>query len=226
MGSTDHADMEAIYAKTPVSEIPWDVTEPPEALVHLVESGQVRPGRAVDFGCGGGNYSIYLARQGFDVTGVDISPTAIGIARRRAAQQGARCDFVVADVLGGLTELAGPFDFAFDWELLHHLFPEQRTKYVRNVWEQLVPQGDYLSLCFSEQDLQFGGSGKYRDTPLGTRLYFSSEAELRELFAPGFEILDLRTIEVRGKHRPHLAICAFMQKKSSVPGTAGIGPER
>ena len=80
--------------------------------------------------------------------------------------------------------------------------------------------------CFSEQDSQFGGSGKYRDTPLGTRLYFSSETELRELFAPGFEVLGLRTIEVRGKHRPHLAICAFMQKKSSLPGTAGIGSER
>jgi SAM-dependent methyltransferase len=226
MGSTDHADMEAIYAGTPLGDIPWDVAEPPEALVRLIESGRVRPGRAVDFGCGGGNYSIYLARHGFDVTGVDISPTAIGIARRRAARQKARCEFVVADVLGGLTELAGPFDFAFDWELLHHLFPEQRKKYVRNVWAQLGPHGRYLSLCFSEQDPQFGGSGKYRNTPLGTRLYFSSEAELRKLFAPEFEILDLRTIEMRGKHRPHQAICSFMQKRSVLPSTAGIRPER
>jgi SAM-dependent methyltransferase len=225
MGTTDHVDMEAVYARTPLHKIPWDVAEPPAALVHLIESGQVRTGRVVDFGCGGGNYSIYLARRGFDVTGVDISPTAIEIAGRRATQQGVRCNFVVADVLGGLTELAGPFDFAFDWELLHHLFPDQRPKYVRNVWGKLDCLGRYLSLCFSEQDPQFGGSGKYRDTPLGTRLYFSSEAELRELFAPRFEILDLRTIQVRGKQRPHLAICAYMQKRSLLSGTSGIGPE-
>jgi SAM-dependent methyltransferase len=208
-----HVDMEAVYAKTPVRDIPWDVAEPPEALVRLVESGPVRRGRAVDLGCGGGNYAIYLARRGFDVTGVDISPTAIGIARERARQQGVRCDFIVADVLGDLTELTGSFDFAFDWELLHHLFPEQREKYVRNVWEKLVPRGLYLSLCFSEQDRQFGGTGKYRTTSIGTVLYFSSEAELRDLFAPGFEIRELKTIQVQGKHVPHLAIYAFLQKK-------------
>lgn len=208
-----HVDMEAIYAKTPLPDIPWDVATPPEVLVHLVASAQVPPGKAVDFGCGTGNYAIYLARRGFDVTGVDISPTAIGIARQHAQEEGVKCDFIVADVLGDLKEVAGPFDFAFDWELLHHLYPDQRKKYVQNVWEKLVAHGHYLSLCFSEKDPQFGGSGKYRETSLGTVLYFSSEAELRDLFEPGFEIHDLRTIRVQGKYVPHLAVCAFMQKR-------------
>lgn len=206
-------DLEAIYAQTPLRDIPWDMATPPEALVNLVESGQVRCGKAVDFGCGGGNYSIYLARQGFDVTGVDLSPTAIGIARERARQQGVKCDFLTADVLGDLKELPGTFDFAFDWEVLHHLFPEQRTRYVRNVWAKLAPRGLYLSLCFSEQDPQFGGSGKCRETSLGTLLYFSSEDELRDLFAPGFDMRELKTIQIQGKHASHLAVCAFMQKK-------------
>jgi cyclopropane fatty-acyl-phospholipid synthase-like methyltransferase len=206
-------DMEAIYAKTPLQDIPWDVTTPPAALVQLVEGAQVAPGRAVDFGCGAGNNSIYLARQGFEVTGVDISPTAIGIARRRARQQGVKCNFIVADVLGELQELTGCFDFALDWELLHHLYPDQRPTYVQNVWDKLVPDGLYLSLCFSENDPQFGGSGKFRTTSLGTILYFSSESELRDLFSPGFAIRDMRTIPVQGKHASHLAVYAFMQKR-------------
>ena len=110
-----HVDMEAIYAKTPLQEIPWDVVTPPDDLVQLVESAQVPRGRAVDFGCGTGNNSIYLARQGFEVTGVDVSPTAVGIARQRAQQQGVKCNFIVADVLGGLKELAECYDFALDW---------------------------------------------------------------------------------------------------------------
>ena len=206
--------MEAVYAKTPMERIPWDLATPPEALVQLVESGCIPRGRAVDFGCGGGNHSIYLARQGFDVTGVDISSTVIGIARERARKQGVKCNFIVADILGELTELVGPFDFAFDWELLHHLFPEHRKRYVRNVWEKLAPGGFYFSLCFSEQDPQFGGAGKYRETSLGTLLYFSSEAELRDLFEPAFEIRELKTIRVQAKHAPHLAVYAFMQKRS------------
>ena len=208
-----HVDMEAIYAKTPLQEIPWDVVTTPDDLVQLVESAQVPRGRAVDFGCGTGNNSIYLARQGFEVTGVDVSPTAVGIARQRAQQQGVKCNFIVADVLGGLKELAECYDFALDWELLHHLYPDQRKTYVQNVWDRLVPDGLYLSLCFSENDSQFGGSGKFRKTSLGTILYFSSEAELRDLFSPGFAIRDLRTIPVQGKHASHLAVYAFMQKR-------------
>jgi SAM-dependent methyltransferase len=116
--------------------------------------------------------------------------------------------------------VGGTFDFAYDWELLHHIFPEQRRKYVENVAGLLNPKGHYLSVCFSERDPQFGGSGKYRETPLGTVLYFSSEVELRDLFEPFFHINELKTIQVSGKIAPHLAIYAFMQKRqerASIP---------
>ena len=208
-----HVAMDEIYKRMSLTQIPWNLEDPPEALVDLVEGARVPPCKAVDFGCGAGNYAIYLASRGFDVTGVDISPTAIRMAEENASKKGVKCSFVVADVLGDLKEVRGTFDFAFDWELLHHLFPEQREKYVQNVWGKMNPGGRYLSLCFSEKDPQFGGSGKYRETPLGTLLYFSSEDELRVLFEPHFHLQDLRTIEIRGKHAPHLAIYAFMEKR-------------
>ena len=206
-------DMDEIYRKMSLEEIPWNIEEPPEAMVALIESGTVKPCRAVDLGCGTGNYSLYLAGKGFDVTGVDVSPTAIGLAQENAEKKGVKCDFVAADVLGDLEDLKGTFDFAYDWALLHHLFPEQRKKYVENVRGKLNPKGRYLSLCFSEDDPQFGGSGKYRETPLGTVLYFSSENEIKDLFTPYFTIEDLRTIEVSGKFASHRAIYAFMEKR-------------
>ncbi len=73
--------------------------------------------------------------------------------------------------------------------------------------------GKYLSVCFSEKDPQFGGSGKYRETRLGTLLYFSSADELRELFEPYFNIKELKTIEVTAKFVNHLANYAFMEMK-------------
>ncbi len=206
-------DMDDIYRKIPPDKIPWNMEEPPEALVELIESGKVRPCKTVDFGCGAGNYTVYLAGRGFDVTGVDISPAAISIAEENATKKGVRCRFIAADVLGDLKELKETFDFAYDWELLHHVFPEQRKKYVENVHGKLNAEGRYLSLCFSEEDPQFGGAGKYRETPLGTVLYFSSEDELRVLFEPYFHIDELRTIRISGKFAPHLAIRAFMVKK-------------
>jgi 2-polyprenyl-3-methyl-5-hydroxy-6-metoxy-1,4-benzoquinol methylase len=61
----------------------------------------VRPGtRVLDVGCGVGRWSCLLAARGAQVTGIDISPTMIGVARRRAATQrlGERCRFLVQDL--------------------------------------------------------------------------------------------------------------------------------
>jgi SAM-dependent methyltransferase len=205
--------MKRIYRKTPLNEIPWNIEAPPDVLVELVESGKVKPCKTIDFGCGTGNYSIYLASVGFDVTGIDISPTAIRIAQENAKKKGVKCKFFVANVLDNF-KVEGKFDFAYDWELLHHLFPEQRRIYVKNVYKILKPSGKYLSVCFSEKDPEFGGSGKYRKTRLGTILYFSSEDELRDLFEPYFNIEEVKTIGIRGKPASHLANYAFMETKS------------
>lgn len=205
--------MDDVYKNMSLEEIPWNMETPPELLVELVNSGKVQPCRAIDMGCGAGNYAIYLAEGGFEVTGVDFSPTAINIARENADEKGVKCNFLVADVLDGLDEFNQTWDFAFEWGLLHHIFPEQRPKYVENVHRILNPKGKYLSLCFSEKDTSFEGAGKYRKTPLGSVLYFSDEDELRELFEPHFEIIDLRTIEISGKFKSHTFNYCFMERK-------------
>src|SRR5208283_708706 len=84
-----YADIDRIYQTLPLDTIPWYSETPPDALVKLVEGGIVQPCRAVDLGCGTGNYAIYLAGLGFDVTGVDSSPAAIRIAQEHAKKRGA-----------------------------------------------------------------------------------------------------------------------------------------
>ncbi|HDR74347.1 MAG TPA: class I SAM-dependent methyltransferase [Methanoculleus sp.] len=206
-------DMETLYATMNPEAIPWDMSEPPEALVDLVEGGRVTPCRTVEFGCGTGTSVVYLASKGFRVTGIDISPTAIRIAREKADKKGVTADFLVADVLGDVGWIRNSCRFAYDWELLHHIMPDEREQYVANVHAVLGPGGKYLSVCFSESDPQFGGQGKYRRTPIGTLLYFSSEEELAELFSPRFTIIDLETRTIAGRYAPHLAVYAFMEKR-------------
>lgn len=206
--------MEKIYKDIESNKIPWNIETPPELLVALVTSRTVRPCKLIELGCGTGNYVIYFSKTGFDATGVDIAENAIEIARKSALKAGATCRFVAADVLGALPEVKDKYDFAYDWELLHHIFPEDREKYVRNIHRLLNPDGRYLSVCFSEDDPQFGGAGKYRKTPLGTVLYFSNEKEIESLFKKHFAIEELDTTDIRGKHVNHNAIYAFMRKKN------------
>lgn len=205
--------MDKIYREMAPEEIPWNLSDPPAPLVDIVESGQIKPCAAVDLGCGAGNYAVWLAQKGFDVTGIDISRQAIRMARDLAAAKGVSCRFVTADLLGDLTEYEAGFDFAYDWELLHHIFPKDRSVFIKNVHRLLRPGGSYLSLCFSEKDISFGGVGKYRRTPLGTELYFSSEDELRELFEPLFEVVSLKTIEIAGRRGAHMANSAWLKRR-------------
>jgi SAM-dependent methyltransferase len=53
--------------------------------------------RILELGCGDGALSCFLAGQGFDVTGVDISPGMIDEARRRATAAGVPAKFEVGD---------------------------------------------------------------------------------------------------------------------------------
>ncbi|WP_382310148.1 class I SAM-dependent methyltransferase [Herbiconiux sp. UC225_62] len=73
---------------------------PNQALVDVVEPLAVTPGRALDLGSGEGADSIWLAEQGWQVTGVDISATALARAGVHASDRGVaeRIDWVQADL--------------------------------------------------------------------------------------------------------------------------------
>ena len=205
--------MEKIYRDLPLDKIPWNIETPPSILKDIVKTEKIKPCRVIEFGCGAGNYVMYLAGKGYDATGVDFSKPAIEIAKKSASKMGVDCNFISSDVLGDMAEIQDTFDFAYDWELLHHIFPEDRETYINNVHRLLKPEGIYLSVCFSEKSPEFGGAGKYRKTPLGTVLYFSSESEIVSLVEPFFEIEELETVQIEGKYGPHIAVYAFLKKK-------------
>lgn len=213
MDTPDRGVFDEIYATAQPEQIAWHYDEPPAELVAWLDTSQLAPCKAIELGCGLGSQCVALARRGFEVTGVDCSRAAITQARARAAQAGVTVDFRVADVLDSSASLQSPYGFAWDWEVLHHIFPAQRAQFVRSVAELLAPQGRYLSVAFSEQDPWLADQGKYRTTPIQTVLYFSSEQELREQFEPWFRVVDLRTIEIRGKHAPHLANWLLVEKR-------------
>jgi SAM-dependent methyltransferase len=118
------------YAK---GDIPWDTGEPSSELLRVVAEVGIRPCRAVELGCGTGANAVWLARQGFDVSALDLSPLAIERARQRADEVGVRVGFVVADVLTPHPDLAGPFDFFFDRGCYHVVRRENVAAYLETL---------------------------------------------------------------------------------------------
>lgn len=196
----------------------WTSVEPPIELVELIESKKIRQCKCLDSGCGEGFFSIYLASQGFDVTGVDLSENAISYAKENAEKQEIKIKFIAMDV-ADLDKLNEKFDFIFEWALLHHIMPEKRKKYVENISNLLNKGGKYFSMCFNEKDPKFGKGEKLRIVsegarmPAGARLYFSSLEELKELFEPYFKIIESKVFEKPGVGVNNIWNYFFMEKK-------------
>jgi len=112
-----------------------------------VESGKLKPCRSIDLGCGIGENVIYLAKQGFDTGGVDISSRAIAKARHKAQAARVSPSFVVDDV-SNLSGIEGPFDLVVDNGCLHSLVQRWREGYVRAVLRLTHPDSWYLLRCF------------------------------------------------------------------------------
>jgi 2-polyprenyl-3-methyl-5-hydroxy-6-metoxy-1,4-benzoquinol methylase len=82
----------------------------------------VRPGsRVLDVGCGVGRWSALLAKRGAHVTGMDLSPTMIDEARRRAEAHGVRdrCRFLVQDL--AQLDAGEQFDLVLGVTVLQHI---------------------------------------------------------------------------------------------------------
>lgn len=126
--------------------MPWEIGARSE-LVDLVSSGRLLPGRAIDLGCGTGANAIYLAQQGFDVTGVDFAPSGLAKAARSASAAGVKAKFVQAD-LTALPPGLGTFDLLVDYGTLDDLGAADRDRYVANVSRLGLPGTQFLLWCF------------------------------------------------------------------------------
>ena len=118
-----------------------------EQIVESAVVGRIPPGRAITLGCGVGRESVALARLGFDVTGLDFSPTAIDRARKAAEKAGVVVSFVVDD-LTHLKEVSETFDLVTDFGALSDLRRAARGLYVQNLLPLTHPDSYYFMFCF------------------------------------------------------------------------------
>lgn len=85
--------------------------------------------KALDLGCGTGTTAFTLARLGLNVTGIDISETAIELANELAKVQKLNIRFQVNDILL-LSQLEEKFDIVYDSHCLHCIVFEEDRKLV------------------------------------------------------------------------------------------------
>lgn len=159
---------------------PWDTSVTPPELVEAVEGAQALPaGRALDIGCGTGTNSIYLARHGWHVTGIDFAAPAIARAKRKARAAGAPPG-TVRFVRGSATQLGAlvdseRYDLLFDLGCLHTIPAEQRPAYASGLAACAAPDALYMLYAFAPRQI--------RGRTIGI-----TDDEVHALFTPAFTI--------------------------------------
>ena len=175
--ASKYAEWDEVYRTYSLDELGWELGKPRPILVEYFEAGLIPAGKTLDTCCGVGSNPIYLAQKGCEVTGIDISPTAIGIAKQKTKQ--AKVD--ISFVKGSFVDLGfadGVFDFVFDMGCFHHVEIEDRGKFIRGVHRILRDGGVYMLTCFS-----------YRNGPSWNHF---TRRQIVDFFAGLFEIWQIR----------------------------------
>jgi SAM-dependent methyltransferase len=120
------------------------------AMFDREENGLQPPyGPALDLGCGGGLWSIELARRGWEVTGIDIVPKALRTARERASKAGVEVRFVQGDITAlRAADVGSGFRLLLDFGAVHGLTEAQREAVGREVSAVAAANATLLMLAF------------------------------------------------------------------------------
>jgi SAM-dependent methyltransferase len=134
--------------------VPWDGHPLAQSLRSLIEGdGALTPGTALDLGCGTGDNSIYLAKHGWRVTGVDFVAKAIEKAREEARAKATPSDLAVTFARADVTKLSSEgvgsgFGLIVDNGCLHGMSTGDRDGYVREVTAVAAPDARLLVVEF------------------------------------------------------------------------------
>ena len=140
-----------LFYRIPFIPISWIFGSPHEMeeYTELIENERISPGRAIDLGCGEGGNAIYLSKSGFDVTGIDFSPTAIKRATTNAQAAGVEVIFVEDD-LTNLRHVRGTFDLLVDIGALNDLNQGDRDSYMENILLLTHPGSRFILMGFTK----------------------------------------------------------------------------
>jgi len=169
--------------------IPFYISAPDENLIQYIETGEIKTGKALDIGCGNGRNSLFLAKNGFDVIGLDFSLESINYAKKNHAHENIEYRNLS---FFDFNHEKDNFDFIYDGGCLHHISPHRRPDYLKKVKGLLKIDGKYGMEIFNEK----GGADLtdyqvYEERSMKGGLAFS-KTKLNEILSEYFDIIELR----------------------------------
>jgi len=189
--------------------------DPNPEVVKIIPILRKRKARRVlDLGCGAGRHLILLAREGFEVYGVDISEVALKIAENRLASLGLKTKLKRCSI-ENIEYPSEFFDAVICINVIYHTTRKGVAKALREVYRVLKPGGLALITFISKRSWKYGlGEEVEKDTFIqregseaGIIHHYVDREELEDLLKD-FKILKIELKEdvVEGIRRSHWTV--------------------
>lgn len=162
---------EELWQRLPDELAPPEFERRRRFLVSAVVAGQ----RALDLGCGNGDFTAVLAQSGARAVGCDVARAAVERARARHPE----LDFRLAPIDGALPFADNSFELAWASEVIEHV--ADTARWLSEVRRVLVPRGRLLITTPSHGRLRVAAAGIERfSPPLGDHLHLYTRRSLTE----------------------------------------------
>jgi SAM-dependent methyltransferase len=172
--------LQSFYRKAEgrAERLPWHRERPSHVLDSAV-AACTRPARALDLGCGAGVLTLWLADKGLEVTGIDLLPEAIAMARALADRRGVTVELLTMDLFD--FSATRPFDLVYDSGCMHSLVGGNLRRYKDALISWLAPGGEFV--------LEHWGKRHFLDwRPIGPRR--RSRAAIERMLAPELRLVE------------------------------------
>jgi 2-polyprenyl-6-hydroxyphenyl methylase/3-demethylubiquinone-9 3-methyltransferase len=196
----------------------------PARLGYVRERATLRGARVLDVGCGGGLLSEALAREGADVTAIDLAPEVLEVARMHLYESGLKVDYRQIAVETLAEQEPGAFDVVVCMEMLEHV-PDPASVIAASA-RLLKPGGALFVSTLNRTPLAFGAAilgAEYllRLLPRGTHHYagFIRPSEL----AAAVRTAGLELKDVSGLHYQPFSRRAWVGRGTAVNYLACAG---
>jgi len=108
-------------------------------ILFLINSHVPKAKKMLELGCGPGWLSNFLSKMEYDVSGADISPGMIDVAKRKAREEKLNTDFFVNDIENIVENQVGKNDVVIFYDALHHCSNDERA--MQAAYAYLKPGG-------------------------------------------------------------------------------------
>ncbi len=190
------------YKETNVEEMPWYEKNLDHDIENEIKSKNLNTGNFLDLGTGPGTQALQLSKYDFEVTGTDISQSAIDKAKKLSNE----VNFLVDDILD--SKLSDKkFDFILDRGIFHIFDISQRPQYVKQIKRILNDNGILFLKCMSVEE---------KNLPDNDMPHKLSKQEIMDSFNADFDIQKINDSEFRGALEFYpKALFIVLKKKSN-----------